>query len=99
RRERRRLTHRGGLQVDRKFVGQVSRHPSRHVGARKAGEGGEQRTVVVDRPRHLVVETLVILPFDPVGAELDSLADQNAGGGLRVVVGILGTRYGDRKPW
>ena len=97
-RQRRWFAHRGGLQVDREVVGQVGLQPSGSVGARQPGDGAQQRPIVVGGLRHLVVEAFVILPFDSIGAESDSLADQNARACLRVVVGEQGMRHCDREP-
>jgi hypothetical protein len=56
------------------------------VGAGEAGHGGERRAIVRKRFGHLIIEALVVLAFDSVVAETDSLSDQYSGAGLAVVV-------------
>ena len=74
-----------------------SGQPPGPVGAREAGDGSQQRPIVISGPRHLVVQALVVLRLDSVGAKSDSLADQNAGTGGAVVVGEQRTRHHDRE--
>ncbi len=95
--QRRRLTHRGGLQVDGELACEPLRQPPGSMRSREAADGAQQRAVVIDGSGHLVVEALVVLLFDPVGAELDSLADQDSGAGVTVVVAELGARHRDRE--
>ena len=55
----------------------------------KLGQRREQRAVVLYWFGHFVVEALMVLPFDPVLTEWDSLSDEDSGAGLAVIVGEL----------
>ncbi len=59
--ERYSLSHRRRLHVQREVRGQVGRQAPGSVRAGQAGDGGEQRAVVLNRLGHLVVEALVVL--------------------------------------
>jgi hypothetical protein len=47
---------------------------------------GKQRSIVLQRLRHIVVQALVILAFDSVAAKRDSLGDQYSRAALEVVI-------------
>ncbi len=80
-----------GLHVEREVRVRSAGSAPGPVAAGEAGQRGDQRAVVLQRFGHLVVEALVVLALDTVGAELDSLGDQQSGAGVAVVVGELST--------
>jgi hypothetical protein len=80
------LSHRRGLHIQREVCGQVSRQAPGPVGAGEAGDGGQQRAIVLQRLGHLVIEALVVLAFDSVVVKLDSFGDQQSRAGPALVV-------------
>ena len=86
------------LEIDWELTGLLGTHASRSVVADQPGQRGQQRAVMIQRFGHLVVETLVVLAFDAVGREMNSLGDQYSGAGAAVIVAELHLGYRDGKP-
>jgi hypothetical protein len=97
RRQRWRFADRGGPWIDRELLGQPCGKSARPMGARKPGDGGEQRPVMLERIGHLIIQTLAVLRLDSVDTELDPLTDQHTRAGIAVIVGELDARHGDGK--
>jgi hypothetical protein len=97
RRQRWRFADRGGPWIDRELLGQPCGKSARPMGARKPGDGGEQRAVMLERIGHLIIQTLAVLRLDSVDTELDPLTDQHTRAGIAVIVGELDARHGDGK--
>jgi len=67
------------------------------MGAREAGQRGEQRAVVIQGFGHFVVEALVVVALDSLVAIAYSLGDEHSGAGTAVIVGELHLGYRDGK--
>ena len=91
------LSDRCGLHVQRKVDGLLGRQQAGSMCAGQAGQRGQQRPVVLQRLGHFIVEALMVLMLDTVGAELNSFSDEQPGAGRAVVVAEQYSRYGDGK--
>ena len=67
------------------------------VRAGKPCESDQQDLVMSQGVRHLVVEALVVLAFDPADTERNTLGDQQSRPGFAMVVGELTGRHRDGK--